>query len=188
MNRLRLNLLSPPLGWTLALLALLVVAPFHASAQSAAEQDGALTSGPLYDALLEMDRRLFEASFVTCDAATANAIFADDVEFYHDQAGRSVGEQVRENTRRLTSSCPADRGVTRSLVPGSLRLYPIQAYGAVQMGTHRFEERGSATSTITRFVHVWQLSDGHWRLARVLSLDHRLIPAPSSVPVQSIPR
>jgi hypothetical protein len=188
MNRPHVNLPLPSLVSLLALLTLLFVAPFHASAQSVAKEDGALTSGPLYDALLEMDRRLFEASFVTCDAATANAIFADDVEFYHDQAGRSVGEQVRENTRRLTSSCPAGRGVTRSLVPGSVRVYPIQGYGAVQMGTHRFDERGAATSTITRFVHVWHMSDGKWRLARVLSLDHRSIPAASSAPAQASPR
>ena len=177
MNRPHLSVARTSLASRLALVAVLCVAPLHASAQTVAEDDGALTSGPLYDALLEMDRRLFEASFVTCDAATANAIFTDDVEFYHDQAGRSLGEQVRENTRRLTSSCPAGRGVTRSLVSGSLRVYPIQGYGAVQMGTHRFDERGAATSTITRFVHVWHMSDGKWRLARVLSLDHRPIPA-----------
>jgi hypothetical protein len=152
------------------------------------QEDGALTSGPLYEALLEMDRRLFEASFETCDAAAANLIFADDVEFYHDETGLSVGEQVRENTRRLTSSCPASRGITRSLVPGSIRVYPIRDYGAVQMGTHRFDERGAATSTMTRFVHVWRLSDGNWRLARVLSLDHRSVPRTSQTPAPTAAR
>ena len=55
------------------------------------------------------------------DADVVNAIFTDDVEFYHDKAGFSQGEQVRENTRNLTESCPSKQGVTRSLVPGSLR-------------------------------------------------------------------
>lgn len=142
-----------------------------------ADDTDGLRSGALYDALADMDRQVFDASFVSCDAAKANAIFSEDVEFFHDQTGLAVGEQVRENTRRLTASCPRERGVTRSVVPGSLRVYPIANYGAVQMGTHRFDERGAATSTLARFVSVWRLQEGRWRLTRVLSLDHRSVPA-----------
>ena len=145
-------------------------------------EDGGLQSGELFDALAEMDRALFEASFETCDAAKANAIFADDVEFYHDHTGLAVGEQVRENTRRLTASCPGRRGVKRTLVPGSLRVFPIQGYGAVQIGIHRFDERGANTSTVARFINLWRFQDGQWRLARVLSLDHRAVPPLASTP------
>jgi hypothetical protein len=136
-----------------------------------------LRSGALFDALAQMDSDLFDASFASCDAAKANAIFTDDVEFYHDQAGFSVGEKVRENTRRLTASCPGARGVKRTVVPGTLRVYPIEGYGAVQMGMHRFDERGASTSTLARFVSLWRWQEGRWRLARVLSLDHRSVPA-----------
>lgn len=143
-----------------------------------------LRSGELFDALAEMDRALFDASFVTCDAAKANAIFADDVEFYHDQTGLAVGESVRENTRRLSASCPRDRGVVRTLVPGSLLVYPIQGYGAVQIGVHRFDERGARTSTLAKFISVWRLQDGRWRLARAFSLDHRAVPAEAAPPAR----
>ncbi len=137
-----------------------------------------LDAGPLFDALALMDQALFDASFASCDAAKANAIFAEDVEFYHDKDGLSVGEKVRENTRRLTAFCPGAHGVKRSIVPGSLRVYPIAGYGAAQIGEHRFDERGAATSTLAKFISVWRLQDGRWRLARVLSLDHRAVPAP----------
>ena len=146
-------------------------------AQDVPATEGGLVAGPLFDELARMDNALFEASFVTCDAARANAIFAEDVEFYHDKDGLSSGEQVRENTRRLTASCPREHGVTRTVVPGSLRVYPIEGYGAVQVGVHRFDERGAATSTLARFVSVWRLQDKTWRLARVFSLDHQAIPA-----------
>ena len=139
--------------------------------------DSGLTAGPLFDELARMDSEIFEASFVTCDAAKANAIFAEDVEFYHDKDGLSSGEQVRENTRRLTKSCPGKNGVTRTLVPGSLRVFPIEGYGAAQVGVHRFDERGAATSTLARFVNVWRLQDKTWRLARVLSLVHATVPS-----------
>lgn len=141
------------------------------------DSNDGLRSGELFDALARMDSALFDASFASCDAAKANAIFTEDIEFYHDQTGLAVGEQVRVNTRRLTASCPGTRGVTRTLVPGTLRVYPIENYGAVQMGMHRFDERGAPTSTVARFVNVWRLQDGTWRLARVLSLDHQRVDA-----------
>lgn len=158
----------------------LLLRPTAGAAQTVADTANGLTAGPMFDALARMDSVLFDASFVSCDAKKANAIFTDDVEFYHDQTGLAVGKQVREDTRRLTASCPRGHGVTRTLIPGSLRVYPIKGVGAVQMGVHRFDERGASTSTLTRFVHVWRLDDGVWRLARVLSLDHHPIPRPST--------
>lgn len=159
------------------LLLLAHAPPLRAEALPALE--GGLVAGALFDELARMDSELFEASFVTCDAAKANAIFAEDVEFYHDKDGLSSGEEVRENTRRLTASCPGKNGVTRTVVPGSLRVYPIEGYGAAQVGMHRFDERGVATSTLARFVSVWRMQDGKWRLARVLSLDHQSVRAES---------
>lgn len=161
---------------TSSLLLMLAHAPLL-RAQEVPAMDGGLVAGPLFDELARMDNAMFEASFVTCDAAKANAIFAEDVEFYHDKDGLSSGEQVRENTRRLTASCPGKHGVTRTIVPGSLRVFPIEGYGAVQVGVHRFDERGAATSTVARFVSVWRLQDKTWRLARVFSLDHQAVPA-----------
>lgn len=158
-------------------LALLLPVGRTLTAQASADSADGLRSGALFDELARLDSILFDASFASCDASKANAIFADDVEFYHDQEGFSVGEQVRENTRQLTASCPGDHGITRTVVPGSLRVYPINGYGAVQAGVHRFDERGAATSTLARFVHVWRLKDGEWRLARVLSLDHHAVDA-----------
>ena len=163
--------------YSLLLVGAGVLAPVSSGAQSHADSTDGLRSGPLFDALARMDSVLFDASFASCDANKANAIFTDDVEFYHDQAGFTVGEQVRDNTRRLTASCPRGSGVTRTLIPGSVRIYPVQGYGAVQMGVHRFDERGASSSTLTRFVHVWRLENGTWRLARVLSLDHHSVPS-----------
>src|SRR5688500_17558212 len=101
----------------IATLLLIVCVPTLLPAQPTADDAGGLTSGPLFDSWTRMDSLMFDASFVSCDAATANAIFTDDVEFYHDQTGFAAGEQVRENTKRLTGSCPRERGITRTLVP-----------------------------------------------------------------------
>lgn len=130
-------------------------------------------SGALYQALARQDSVLFDAAFVTCDAAKTDAMLADDVEFYHNQTGFHRGAQVRDDFRRLTAHCPRGQGIARVLVPGSLRVYPISAYGAVQTGEHRFVPRGGGAPTLAKFVHLWRKQpDGAWRLARVLSFDH----------------
>ena len=63
--------------------------------------------------------------------------------------------------------------MVRELVPGSLEVYPLPSYGAIQVGTHRFlhpQEPGSIGQA--RFIHVWQKTDGAWKLRRVISYDH----------------
>jgi uncharacterized protein DUF4440 len=152
-------------NWIASAFVLLLVAP-------AAAQSDPSSSGPLYDELARMDSILFDAAFVTCDAAKTNALFTDDVEFYHDKTGLERGQQVRDSFNRLTASCPRDRGIRRELVAGSLRVYPIKDFGAVQMGIHRFIERGAPTYTVARFVTLWQRKDGGWIIPRVLSFDH----------------
>jgi hypothetical protein len=137
------------------------------SASSVAAQDAA-RSGSLFDELARMDEELFDAAFVTCSAGRFRALFTEDAEFYHDRTGVSVGEAVR-----TLKSCPRDDGVTRTLVPGSLEVYPMQGYGAIQIGRHVFARKGEPGSEEAKFVHLWKQENGVWRLARVLSFDHR---------------
>ena len=115
-----------------------------------------------------MDSVLFHAAFVACDSAAFRAQFTDDAEFYHDLAGASFGE-----TARRLNGCPRDQGVMRVLVPGSLRVFRMKGYGAIQSGLHRFVRSQSEPATIARFVHLWRQVGGVWRLARVLSYDHK---------------
>lgn len=60
---------------------------------------------------------------------------------------------------------------------GTLEVYPLNGYGAVEFGVQRFySSAGSAPEKLTataRFVHLWQEQDGQWRIARVISYDHR---------------
>ncbi|WP_454829423.1 nuclear transport factor 2 family protein [Pseudoxanthomonas wuyuanensis] len=135
---------------------------------AAAGAQDAARSGPLYDELARMDRELFNAAFVDCDQAKFGSLFTDDAEFYHDRTGASYGENVRK-----LQNCPRDNGVSRTLIPGSLQVYPIGGYGAVQMGRHTFAREGEQGAEIAQFVHLWNRKDGQWRLSRVLSFDHR---------------
>jgi hypothetical protein len=122
-----------------------------------------------------LDAEVFDA-YNRCDLDKFGSFFADDVEFYHDKGGvtrsrQSLVESVKNNI------CGK---VRRELVPGTLEVYPIANYGAVEIGSHRFYETAGARPNepagVARFVHLWQFKDGAWKITRVISYDHG--PAP----------
>lgn len=139
---------------------------------NSSEQLDGLTAGPLFEELAKLDKKLFDAAFVSCNTEIRNSLFTEDVEFYHDIGGLSIGEAVRVPI----TNCPADRGVTRRLVEGSLEVYPLNNYGAIQRGKHLFIEEGASNMTIARFTHIWMESEDGWKISRVLSFNHQQIP------------
>jgi hypothetical protein len=65
-----------------------------------------------------------------------------------------------------------------TLVRGSLEVYPLKGYGAVEIGGHMFCDPrvhrvcDETTSGIAKFVMLWQLKDGTWSIPRVISYNH----------------
>lgn len=122
----------------------------------------------LYDTIVYLDSVLFEA-YNTCKLDRFERYFSDSIEFYHDKGGLSNSKkQLIESLRN--NICGK---VTRELIPGSIEVYPIPGYGAVQIGNHRFhnnQEPPGTPSRIGKFVHTWQYKNGEWKISRVISL------------------
>jgi hypothetical protein len=99
------------------------------------------------------------------------SMFAADLEFYHDNGGLLGWEQVKAG---FTSVFANNKDIRRELVPGTLEVYPIKDYGAIQIGSHRFchTEDGKADCGTFRFVQLWRLKDGAWKVARDVSFGH----------------
>lgn len=122
-----------------------------------------------------LDSAVFDA-YNRCDMDKFAAYFTEDVEFYHDKSGVSYGRDVlvRDVRQYICGK------VRRELLPGSLEVYPIADFGAVEIGSHRFYETTGPTPNVpvgvAKFIHVWQYKDGAWKISRVLSFDHA--PAP----------
>lgn len=122
-------------------------------------------------AITALDTELFDA-YNHCDLKTFDSLLAEDVEFYHDQGGVTLGRQ------KLTESiknniCTGD--TQRVLVPGTLKIYYMKGYGAIEMGVHRFLHPKTEATNGTgeaSFVSLWQYKDGAWKLTRALSYDH----------------
>jgi hypothetical protein len=123
----------------------------------------------LFKTIAALDTALFD-SYNTCDLDKFVTYFTDDVEFYHDQGGftkgaKTLASQVKQNI------CGKTR---RELVAGSLEVYPMKGYGAVEIGDHRFYQppTGTVPVGIAKFIHLWQNKDGVWKITRVISYDH----------------
>ena len=160
---------------------LLVLGTAALSAPASAEpRPGLLTTDPLYKTIEQLDRDVFDA-FNTCNLEKMGALFAEDLEFYHDIAGLSRGRQSMVDGVK-NNICGK---VTRELVPGTLEVYPMQGYGAIEMGVHRFHHPGhDDTEGVgeAKFVHLWQNKDGAWTITRVLSFDHHTVETAPSRP------
>jgi CubicO group peptidase (beta-lactamase class C family) len=131
--------------------------------------DAAASAESLTETIATLDRRLFDA-YNACRLDEFGTLFAPDVEFYHDASGVTWDRKtVVENTRRWICG-----KVRRELVPGSLTVYPVKDFGAIEEGEHRFCEIATGQCVgAARFVMVWRLQSGTWRLTRVLSYGHR---------------
>jgi hypothetical protein len=121
----------------------------------------------LTQAITALDKQLFDA-YNTCNIEKLGTLVADDLEFYHDKTGLAVGKQpfldaIKKNI------CGK---VTRELVAGSLEVYPLHGYGAVEIGVHRFHHPGDSDVGEAKFVTLWQYKDGAWKITRAISYDH----------------
>ena len=125
-------------------------------------------SKELYNNIVHMDSVLFGA-YNVCNLPTMADCFSEDIEFYHDKGGLMTNkDSIMAATKKYICG-----KVTRVLVPGSIEVYPIANYGAIEMGQHYFinnQEPKPDHTSVVKFVHTWKNEDGKWRLTRVISL------------------
>ena len=145
-----------------------------ARAQEVAPLEKIQSQEELNKAITALDAGLFDA-YNKCDLEKFATYFTENVEFYHDQGGVTLGRAA------LTESVKKNicGKVTRELVPGTLQVFYMKGYGAIEMGVHRFHHPGQEDTEGVgegRFVHLWQYKDGAWKITRVLSYDHHAAP------------
>ena len=124
----------------------------------------------LFTKIAQLDSIVFGA-FNKRDTATFNRYFSKDLEFYHDKGGLTGYEQTAGFLKQVSQP---GNDLRRDLVKGSMEVYPIPGYGAIQTGRHTFchTENGKQDCGTFKFVQIWQLKDGQWIITRVVSYDH----------------
>lgn len=127
----------------------------------------------LFREVAALDQKLFQA-YNDCDLDTLAAMVDEHLEFYHDKSGLMQGKAdfiaaIRNNICNK---------VERRLVAPTLEVFPLQNYGAIELGEHTFCNRVETpvckdeTNGIGRFFMLWQKQGDVYRLTRVISYDH----------------
>jgi hypothetical protein len=158
-------------GGGMGLACLLFAWPVLAAAPPPSQADVSAT-------IRSADARFWQA-YNTCDTTALRQFFTEDVEFYHDKGGVTLGAETLMASIK-TNLCGEGGRLRREAVDGTVHVFPLTgqgvAYGAVLSGEHLFYvlEKGKAERLDgrARFTHLWLLKDGTWRMARILSFDH----------------
>jgi len=154
----------------LCLLTLSICAMAQAPRRAGTTNDTSLQT--TFKTISSLDKQVFDA-VDRCDMKTEASFWAEDAEFYHDKNGLLVGgPQIVEAIKN--NLCGK---VKRELVPGTLEVYPLAGYGAVEIGVHRFRHPGADAREPgeARFIHLWAFRNGTWKISRVVSFAHNSV-------------
>jgi len=141
---------------------------------------GAAPTPEMTAAIRKADAGLFAAVFDRCDVAALEAMLTGDFRFVHDKDGESTRAQFlqSETDHCVRLKTGEDFPARRELVESSLEVWPIDKYGALEIGTHRFYARiKGKPETLTEtgnFMILWKQVDGKWLMAESISYGHKL--------------
>jgi len=120
----------------------------------------------LYDTIAGLDSIFFE-TYNTCNLEKMKDMVADDLEFYHDRTGLETSKTAfMAATKKYICN-----KVQREIMKGSIEVYSINGYGAVEIGYHRFHNLAEGSiSNASKFIILWKRNNGHWQMSRIISL------------------
>lgn len=134
---------------------------------------GLLPHDRLVAEIAEADRELFEA-FDRCNIAAYASHLSPDLEFYHDQGGKTGYQDQLDSLRQR---CGEGLVLRRELDKDSLVVNAAPGFGAIEAGTHEFyskQKDGTEHLDATaKFTEIWTKASGTWKLVRVISYDHK---------------
>lgn len=126
----------------------------------------------LYDTIYHLDSSLYSA-YNLRDLKSFMSYFSSDIEFYHDLTGKT---NHKENYERFKTNFSKSTFMRRELLKGSLEVYPIKDFGAIEIGTHNFYQtnKGETEKLVAqpKFMHIWKKIGNNWKIIRIVSYDH----------------
>jgi ketosteroid isomerase-like protein len=134
---------------------------------------GLLPHDQLMAEITDADRKLFEA-FDTCDIDAYASYLSPDLEFYHDQGGKTGYQEQLDSLRQR---CGEGLVLRRELAKDSLVVNAAPGFGAIEAATHQFyakqKDGAEHLDATAKFTEIWTKASGSWKLVRVISYDHQ---------------
>lgn len=124
-------------------------------------------SGPLFETIARMDRRLFDA-FNAHNIDRLMVMASSDVEVYEEDEGLKNYQQC---LAEFTEMFAHDADIRRELVQGTLEVYPLGSSGALETGQHRFchTQDGKEDCGVFKFAVLWQKVGDSWKVSRLVN-------------------
>lgn len=123
---------------------------------------------------------VFWTGYNTCNYDQMGGFISEDVEFYHDKGGITLGKTALvESVKKNLCSNPNFR-TRREAVPETVKVFLLKnsnrIYGAIVSGEHYFynsyDGKPEKREGLAKFTTLWTLKENAWRMSRVLSYDH----------------
>ena len=137
---------------------------------AAQEKKVAPTTIALFNKVAYLDSVLFDA-FNKQRMDIFKPMFTEDLEWFQDNDGLIYYETAFKN---FAGSFKKEFKLSRKLVPGSLEVYPLKNYGAMEIGVHQFRhiENGKEEIGTFKFLMIWKQENENWKISRVVSYNH----------------
>lgn len=125
----------------------------------------------LHNTIYKQDSILFQA-FNSRDFERFKEFFTNKLEIYQDNIGVRNYNQSMEAFHELFDGAYV---LTRQLVKGTLEVYPIKDYGAIEIGQHTFchFENGKSDCGTFKFIHIWENQNGNWKINKIITYGHK---------------
>jgi ketosteroid isomerase-like protein len=129
---------------------------------------GLLPHGELLAEITDADRKLLEA-FDTCNVDAYASYLSPDLEFYHDQGGKTGCQEQLDFFRQR---CGGGLVLRREFVQDSRVVNAAPGFGAIEAAAHRFyskkQDGTEHLDATAKFTEVWTKDNGSWKLVRVI--------------------
>ncbi len=135
-------------------------------------------SGELYQEIIKMDSLYFAAQN-DCDLTKYAFFLSEDFEFFHDKGGFTPSKE--KEMEGMAIFCGKEQRkrqpLRRQLTKGTLKVYPMDKYGALEFCDHTFYlQINDGTEKVVgsgKMTALWKKENGEWKLERVISYDHQ---------------
>jgi hypothetical protein len=138
---------------------------------------------------------LFWTGYNTCNYDGLGEYIADDIEFYHDKGGITLGKSGLIDSIRKNLCSKQNFRTRREANPETVKIYLLKnsnvIYGAIISGEHYFfnsyDNKPEKREGIAKFMNMWILKDDVWKMSRILSYDHNPAPYENKRQAKTLP-
>lgn len=125
----------------------------------------------------------FWTSYNTCDTNKIKSYIANDIEFYHDKGGITLGQENLINSIKNNLCSKSNYKIRREVLTNSEKYFILKnnnaIYGVILTGEHKFyltlDNKKEFADGIAKFTHLWLFENNIWKMKRILSYDHQPI-------------